>query len=123
MDTIFALASAQGKAGVAVIRVSGPQALAAGAELCGRTLPARGMTLCTLRDAAGDPLDQALVLSFTAPQSFTGEDVVEFQTHGSTAVVSAVLNALQEVQGLRMAEPGEFTPPRLGKWPPGPRPG
>lgn len=109
MDTIFALASAQGKAGVAVIRVSGPQALAAGAKLCGRTLPARGMTLCTLRDAAGDPLDQALVLSFTAPQSFTGEDVVEFQTHGSTAVVSAVLNALQEVQGLRMAEPGEFT--------------
>lgn len=109
MDTIFALASAQGKAGVAVIRVSGPLALEAGARLCGRDLPARGTGLRILRDAAGGQLDEALVLSFTAPNSFTGENVVEFQTHGSTAVVSAVLDALRGIDGLRMAEPGEFT--------------
>ena len=109
MDTIFALASAQGKAGVAVIRVSGPQALDAGAELCCRKLPARGSSLRILKDESGEHLDEALVLSFTAPNSFTGENTVEFQTHGSTAVVSAVLESLGRIEGLRMAEPGEFT--------------
>ena len=109
MDTIFALASAQGKAGVAVIRVSGPLAHDASAELCGRKIPLRGTTLRTLRDDKGEPLDQALVLSFSAPNSFTGENIVEFQTHGSTAVVSAVVQALSKVDGLRLADPGEFT--------------
>ncbi|UWQ79304.1 tRNA uridine-5-carboxymethylaminomethyl(34) synthesis GTPase MnmE [Leisingera sp. S132] len=109
MDTIFALASAQGKAGVAVIRVSGPLALSAGAALCGGILPARGSSLRILKDESGERLDEALVLSFTAPNSFTGENTVEFQTHGSTAVVSAVLETLRRIDGLRIAEPGEFT--------------
>ncbi|WP_027245217.1 tRNA uridine-5-carboxymethylaminomethyl(34) synthesis GTPase MnmE [Leisingera daeponensis] len=109
MDTIFALASAQGKAGVAVIRVSGPLALTAGAQLCGGHLPARGTSLRILQDESGERLDEALVLSFTAPHSFTGENTVEFQTHGSTAVVSAVLDSLRRIDGLRIAEPGEFT--------------
>ncbi|KIC20542.1 tRNA uridine-5-carboxymethylaminomethyl(34) synthesis GTPase MnmE [Leisingera sp. ANG-Vp] len=109
MDTIFALASAQGKAGVAVIRVSGPLALEAGAQLCGGVLPARGSSLRILRDESGERLDEALILTFTAPKSFTGENTVEFQTHGSTAVVSAVLDSLGRIGGLRMAEPGEFT--------------
>ncbi|NSY37399.1 tRNA uridine-5-carboxymethylaminomethyl(34) synthesis GTPase MnmE [Leisingera sp. ANG59] len=109
MDTIFALASAQGKAGVAVIRVSGPLALDAGVALCGGQLPARGSSLRVLKDESGERLDEALVLSFTAPSSFTGENTVEFQTHGSTAVVSAVLDSLGRIDGLRMAEPGEFT--------------
>ncbi|MBY6140191.1 tRNA uridine-5-carboxymethylaminomethyl(34) synthesis GTPase MnmE [Leisingera daeponensis] len=109
MDTIFALATAQGKAGVAVIRVSGPLALAAGERLCGGDLPARGTSLRILKDESGDRLDEALVLCFTAPNSFTGENTVEFQTHGSTAVVSAVLDSLARIEGLRMAEPGEFT--------------
>ena len=109
MDTIFALASAQGKAGVAVIRVSGPLALEAGAQLCGGDLPARRTSLRILRTESGDRLDEALVLSFTAPNSFTGENTIEFQTHGSTAVVSAVLDSLGRIDGLRMAEPGEFT--------------
>lgn len=109
MDTIFALASAQGKAGVAVIRVSGPSALQAGAQLCGGALPARGTCLRILRDETGERLDEALVLTFTAPNSFTGENTVEFQTHGSTAVVSAVFEALTKIPGLRLAEPGEFT--------------
>ncbi|UWQ49644.1 tRNA uridine-5-carboxymethylaminomethyl(34) synthesis GTPase MnmE [Leisingera caerulea] len=109
MDTIFALASAQGKAGVAVIRVSGPLALDAGAQLCGGALPGRGTSLRILKDESGERLDEALVLSFTAPNSFTGENTVEFQTHGSTAVISAVLETLRRIDGLRMAEPGEFT--------------
>lgn len=109
MDTIFALATAQGKAGVAVIRVSGPLALEAGSKLCGRPLPARGTTLRILRGEDGAQLDEALVLTFSAPNSFTGENTVEFQTHGSTAVVTAVLDALGRIDGLRLAEPGEFT--------------
>ncbi|MEX5563670.1 tRNA uridine-5-carboxymethylaminomethyl(34) synthesis GTPase MnmE [Pseudophaeobacter sp. 1A16562] len=109
MDTIFALASAQGKAGVSVIRVSGPQALEAMNALCVTAVPVPGRGLRVLTDAAGDPLDEALVLSFAAPHSFTGENVVEFQVHGSMAVVSAVLDALGEIDGLRQAEPGEFT--------------
>lgn len=107
MDTIFALASARGKAGVAVIRISGPDAHHAVARFC--TLPA-------LRHAAlrrlvwqGDVLDEALVLLFGAGASFTGEDSAELQIHGSLAVVSATLKALGSLDGLRMAEPGEFT--------------
>lgn len=109
MDTIFALATAQGKAGVAVIRLSGPRAHDAAARLAGRDLPGRGMQLCRLRDGSGATLDQALVLSFSAPASFTGEDVAELQLHGSLATVSAVLSELGRMPGLRLAEPGEFT--------------
>lgn len=109
MDTIFALASAQGKAGVAVIRLSGPLARSAAAELAGKGLPPRGMTLCSLRDRNGARLDDGLVLTFQAPASFTGEDVAELQIHGSTASVNAVLRYLSETDGLRLADPGEFT--------------
>ena len=108
MDTIFALASAQGKAGVAVIRISGPIAHSVGTSVCG-PIPDRGTGVRTLRDGNDEPLDDALVLTFRAPASFTGEDVVEFQTHGSTAVVSAVLACLSGLEGVRQAEPGEFT--------------
>ncbi len=109
MDTIFALASASGKAGVAVIRVSGPAAHGAASALAGAGLARRGMAVRSLRDAAGQLLDQAVVLTFSAPASFTGEDVAEFQVHGSVAVVSAILNRLARMDGLRQAEPGEFT--------------
>ncbi|WP_298851375.1 tRNA uridine-5-carboxymethylaminomethyl(34) synthesis GTPase MnmE [uncultured Ruegeria sp.] len=109
MDTIFALASAQGKAGVAVIRLSGPEAHSAAARLTGSTLPNRGMVLRTLRDHGGARLDDGLVLTFQAPASFTGENVTELQIHGSTASVNAVLRCLSDTEGLRIAEPGEFT--------------
>ncbi|MEI4261532.1 tRNA uridine-5-carboxymethylaminomethyl(34) synthesis GTPase MnmE [Roseovarius sp. D0-M9] len=109
MDTIYAMSSAQGKAGVSVIRVSGPSAHAACLALCGDIPPMRQASLRTLRDANGVPLDQALVLTFAAGSSFTGEESVEFQVHGSSAVVSAVTAALSEMTDLRMAEPGEFT--------------
>ncbi|WP_425084062.1 tRNA uridine-5-carboxymethylaminomethyl(34) synthesis GTPase MnmE [Ruegeria profundi] len=109
MDTIFALASAQGKAGVAVIRLSGPDAHRAAAGMTGGALPARGMSLRVLRDADGARLDDGLVLTFKAPASFTGEDVAELQIHGSTASVNAVMRCLSETDGLRLADPGEFT--------------
>lgn len=109
MDTIFALASAQGKAGVSVIRISGPNALGVANQICDRPLPAEGRGLRRLIDFDGSQLDEALVLSFAAPASFTGENIVEFQVHGSTAVVSAVLDRLTKTPDLRLAEPGEFT--------------
>ena len=109
MDTIFALASAQGKAGVAVIRLSGPEAHTAASELSGTDLPDRGMSLRVLRNRLGEVLDQALILTFRAPASFTGEDVAELQVHGSTAGVVAVLDTLSQINGVRLAEPGEFT--------------
>lgn len=109
MDTIFALATARGRAGVATIRVSGPQAKAAGLALCGTLGPTRLASLRTIRNSAGDVLDQALVLVFDKGASFTGEDVVEFQLHGSIAIISSVLAALGDLDGLRLAEPGEFT--------------
>lgn len=107
MDTVFALASARGKAGVAVVRVSGPAAHLTIETLCSAVKPRRA-TLRTLR-FEGEHLDDALVLWFPGPDSFTGEDVVEFHLHGSIATVNAVLNALGGMPGLRMAEPGEFT--------------
>lgn len=109
MDTIYALSTAQGKAGVAVVRVSGPNALEACHVLCGDIPVFRRASLRVLRDQACTRLDEALVLTFPEHQSFTGEPVVEFQLHGSIAVVSAVLDTLAKLDGLRAAEPGEFT--------------
>jgi len=109
MDTIFALATARGKAGVAVIRISGPQAHRAAERLAGGTLPVRGMSLRRLRDEAGEVLDDGLILTFEGPASFTGEDVAELQVHGSMAGVAGVLSALGRIEGLRLADPGEFT--------------
>lgn len=109
MDTIFALASAQGKAGVAVIRLSGPHAHVAAVRIAGGELPPRGMRMRSLRALDGSVLDDGMVLTFQAPASFTGEDVVEFQIHGSTASANAMLRCLSEVDDLRLAEPGEFT--------------
>lgn len=107
MDTIFALASARGKAGVAVVRLSGPVSHAAVARFCAAP-PLRRASLRRLI-WQNEVLDDALVLLFGAGASFTGEDSAELQLHGSTAVVSAVLRALSQIDGLRMAEPGEFT--------------
>ena len=109
-DTIFAQATAVGRAGLAIIRISGPAALAAAAGIAGEVGSARFATLRWLRDPeTGERLDQAVVIAFPAPGSFTGEDVVELQLHGSPAVCRSVLAALGRVEGLRPAEPGEFT--------------
>jgi tRNA modification GTPase len=110
-DTIYALASGSGTAGVAVIRVSGPAAGAAVERLTGQAPPPpRLATLRRLRDPAdGGDIDEGLVLWFPGPASYSGEDIVEFQVHGGMAVVEAMLAALSDVPGCRMAEPGEFT--------------
>lgn len=107
MDTIFALASAAGKAGVAVIRVSGPDARMSCARL-GAVVGEHDRRLVRLLDADDTLLDEAFAISFAPGRSFTGEQVVELQTHGSPAIVAAVLRRLGELE-LRPAEPGEFT--------------
>lgn len=109
MDTIFALSTAQGKAGVSVIRVSGPRAFEAALELCGDIPTPRQASVRVLKTADREVVDEALVLTFEENRSFTGEPVVEFQCHGSVAIVSKLLSSLGRMKHFRMAEPGEFT--------------
>ena len=109
MNTIFALASAQGRAGVSVIRLSGPDAKEVVAKFVSNLPNNRVAGLRILIDDAGEPLDHALVLCFDGPRSFTGEDVVELHLHGSIAVVQSVLRVLGDSGLARLAEPGEFT--------------
>lgn len=108
-DTIFALSSGHPPSGVAVVRISGPQAAAALLALAGRMPPPRLARFGALRSAGGEMLDRALQLFFPGPASATGEDVVELHLHGGRAVVAAVLADLAARPGLRMAQPGEFT--------------
>jgi tRNA modification GTPase len=111
MDTIYALSSAAGRAGVAVIRLSGSKAVATLRRIIVGAPPApREAGLRRLRHPeTGVELDQGMVLMFPAPRSFTGEDVVEFHLHGGRAVVGSMLEALASCDGVRPAEPGEFT--------------
>ncbi len=109
MDTVYALASARGRAGVAVIRVSGPLALDAARRLAGRVPALRQATVMELHGGDGGLLDSALVLAFGGGASFTGEPTVEFQLHGAVTIVDAVLRELSGFDGFRAAEPGEFT--------------
>ena len=108
MDTIFALATAQGRAGVAVIRISGPGAFDVAHVLIGDVPAPRLASLRKVRDVDGTIIDEALVLAFSGPASFTGEDVVELHLHGSPAITRAVLRRLGQLDA-RLAEPGEFT--------------
>ncbi len=107
-DTIFAPATAAGRSAVAVVRLSGPATGAALKALAGKLPRPREAVLRTLRDGEGRALDQALVLWFEGPASYTGEDAAEFHVHGGPAVVAGLLEAIA-AQGLRLAEPGEFT--------------
>ena len=116
-DTIFALSSGRLPAAIAVVRVSGPRAGDAIAALAGRVPEPRSAALLRLRNPRGggqsssqsEAIDDALVLWFPGPRSETGEDTAEFHLHGGPAVVAAVFSALGEIEGLRLAEPGEFT--------------
>lgn len=107
-DTIFALATAPGRAALAVVRLSGPGAGAALTALAGKLPAPRRASLRRLRDAGGVLIDEALVLWLPGPASYTGEDSAELHLHGGQAVVEAVVGALAAA-GLRLAEPGEFT--------------
>ncbi len=109
-DTIFALSSAPGRAGVAVVRVSGPAARNVVLTLTGAAVrEPRKAVLRELTGADGQAIDQALVLWMPGPNSFTGEDVAEFHIHGGRAITAALLERIGALPGARPAEPGEFT--------------
>lgn len=108
--TIFSLSSGSGRAGVAVIRASGPESGTALRRLCGALPEPRRASLRTIRHpVSGEAIDKGLVLWFPGPGTFTGEDMVEFQVHGGRAVIAGALEALGLIEGLRPAEAGEFT--------------
>ncbi|HEY0902181.1 MAG TPA: tRNA uridine-5-carboxymethylaminomethyl(34) synthesis GTPase MnmE [Micavibrio sp.] len=110
-DTIYALSTAWGMSGVAVVRVSGPQAFSGLQALTGKKVPPPRQALVRRLIDTGDQhlIDQALVLPFEGPHSFTGEDIVEYHIHGGVAVIDDLLRGLATLPGYRLAEAGEFT--------------
>jgi len=109
-ETIVALSSGRPPAAIAVVRSSGPAAKAAAERLAGPLLERRQAALRRLVDPRdGRLIDEALILRFDAPHSATGEDIVEYQCHGGRATVDALIDALLQEPGFRLAEPGEFT--------------
>lgn len=108
-DTIFAVATAPGRAGVAVVRLSGPDAGAIAEKLAGPLPQARKAALRLFSDNIGNPIDRGLLLWFPQPNSFTGEPVAEFHLHGGRAVLERMLQVLGQFSGARPAQAGEFT--------------
>ena len=109
MDTIFALASAPGKAGISVVRLSGSEAITAVELITRSELKGTKPKLRTVYGSDGRFIDEALILIFSEPYSFTGENVAEIHLHGSHAVVASTIKILNSISGLRQAEAGEFT--------------
>ncbi len=109
--TIFALSSGIGVAGIAVIRISGPEAKNVILKLTKAPFPkAKLATLKKINNINNSrPIDEGIILWFPGPQSYTGEDMAEFHTHGSRAVIKALLKSISQVKGCRLADPGEFT--------------
>lgn len=108
-DTIYAFATAPGKAGVAIVRISGAMSLPIATLLGVKPLTPRVAQLAIIRDPAnGEMIDQAVCLYFPAPHSFTGEDVLEIQLHGGLAIRTRIIAVLAAISGVRMAEPGEY---------------
>ena len=108
LDTIAAIATPPGRGGLGIVRVSGSGARAIASALVGRVPDARVATLAKFRDADNTPIDSGLVLFFPAPQSFTGEDVLELQGHGGPVVLDLLLERCLAL-GARLARPGEFS--------------
>ena len=108
-DTIYALSSGGLPSGVAVIRVSGTLVFDICVKMCGEVPETRRAELRMIRSRNNDLIDKGLVLYFEGPNSFTGEDCLEFQVHGGRAVVDKLLSSIAEFKGTRHAEPGEFT--------------
>ncbi len=109
-NTIFSLSSGAGMAGIAVIRVSGPNAFTSLDLMCAKSITPRNAVLRKIRHPiSNEILDEGLVLKFPAPATFTGEDIVEFHIHGGHASIKAVLDGLGEISGFIQAEAGEFT--------------
>jgi tRNA modification GTPase len=108
LDTIAAIATPPGRGGIGVVRLSGPAVPEIARRILGRLPEPRRATVSAFRDAHGDPQDEGIALYFPAPQSYTGEHVLELQGHGGPIVVQSVLRACLDA-GARLAEPGEFT--------------
>lgn len=109
MDTIYALSSAPGKSGVSVVRISGTESSKIAIELLGRCPSPRVANLAVIKDQTGALIDTGLAIYFKSPASFTGEDILELHVHGSTSVISSLLECLSIYDSVRLAEPGEFT--------------
>lgn len=107
-DTIAAIATAQGRGGVGVVRVSGAKAATIAQKILGKAPKPRYAHYAEFPDELGQPIDQGILLFFVAPHSYTGEDVLELQGHGGTAVLQLLLQRCVSL-GARLAEPGEFT--------------
>jgi tRNA modification GTPase len=108
IDTVCAIATAPGRSGVGVVRISGPLALSISEQILGFTPTPRHAHFCNFLDAAEITIDQGIALFFSAPNSFTGEDVLELQGHGGTYVLRELLNRAIQL-GARLANPGEFS--------------
>jgi tRNA modification GTPase len=108
-QTIYALASGRTPSAIAIIRISGPASGRVLERLCGKRPQPRLATLATLKRSDGEAIDESVALWFPAPHSATGEDVAELQVHGGRAVIAAVFAVLETIDGVRPAEPGEFT--------------
>ena len=109
--TIYALSSGPGTSGIAVVRVSGDEAGTVVKQLTDGTLPlARVATLKKVKNSNNNELiDEAMILWFPGPESYTGEDLAEFHIHGSRAVVKLIHEVISKIKNCRLAEPGEFT--------------
>lgn len=111
-DPIIALATARGRASVGIVRISGPHLLDLIHAICGQTLKPRQATLLTFKDRHQEAIDEGLAIYFAAPNSFTGEDVLELQCHGSSSALDLLIDEclyLGRSEGLRLAKPGEFS--------------
>jgi len=107
-DTIVAVATPPGRGGIGVVRVSGPMVRSLAAAIARSELPARRAVLCSFRDGRGEVIDEGIALRFDAPASYTGEDVLELQGHGSPVAMQMLVERCVEL-GARLAEPGEFS--------------
>ena len=109
MDTIYAVSTAPGKSGISVVRISGNKSSKIALELLGKYPSPRLANLVVIKDQTGELIDTGLAIYFKSPASFTGEDILELHVHGSISVISALLKRLSVFEGVRLAEPGEFT--------------
>ena len=107
-DTIAAIATAPGRGGIGIIRISGPKTTQISEQLLGSQIPARQALLKTFKQQDGSSIDSGLALFFQSPASYTGEDTLELQGHGGPVVLDMVLKRVLSL-GARLAEPGEFT--------------
>src|SRR5690606_11690735 len=107
-DTIAAIATATGRGGVGIVRVSGPKAKQVAEQLLSVSLQARHAHYCDFKSRSGEVLDQGIALFFPGPTSFTGEDVLELQGHGGPVILDLLLREITQL-GIRLARPGEFS--------------